>query len=81
MVKLLKQAVMNVLNLILNFQALWDEGIHEIRYCKPNLISHDFIFRFNGDKLVCDEDADYLENKIPGTLVDWFVTVRLLQTS
>lgn len=30
MVKLLKQAVMNVLNLILNFQALWDEGIHEI---------------------------------------------------
>lgn len=32
MVKLLKQAVMNVLNLILNFQALWDEGIHEIRW-------------------------------------------------
>jgi hypothetical protein len=31
MVKLLKQAVMNVLNLILNFQALWDEGIQEIR--------------------------------------------------
>ncbi|XP_061182795.1 gamma-tubulin complex component 5-like [Saccostrea echinata] len=30
MVKLLKQAVMNVLNLILNFQALWDEGIQEI---------------------------------------------------
>lgn len=51
-----------------------------------------FILRFNEDKLVrgnyffCDQDVDYMENKIPETFEDWFVakifaTTRLSWTS
>lgn len=74
------------ININLTLSLIYQAQLNLDTHCKPTLICHDTLFRDLPEKHwltasnFCDQDVDYIENKLFEAFEDWFAVRNVCAT-